>query len=262
MKKMKLGIFLSLIMAMFAISTASADIIKWTDWETATLYNPVTLTNGTASGTMAGVGVTYSGDLTFAQLGGGAGVGYINPGSTLPLKGYSTNFWTEPRPGTGPYNGRPYTGNPYVSNAPTPAEMIAISLSGITNTITFDRAVLNPIMTILSQGNYYSPTPTEVAYAFDMPFELLSQGRGYWGYDQNGARISLDNKTLYGEELHAAIRFNGLVTSISWVASPEEYWHGFTVGIPMVPEPGTMFLLGSLATGLFGFAGLRKRFTK
>lgn len=32
--------------------------------------------------------------------------------------------------------------------------------------------------------------------------------------------------------------------------------------IPHVPEPGTMFLLGSLASGLFGYAGLRKRFTK
>ncbi|MDD5772203.1 MAG: PEP-CTERM sorting domain-containing protein [bacterium] len=31
---------------------------------------------------------------------------------------------------------------------------------------------------------------------------------------------------------------------------------------PVVPEPDTMFLLGSLATGLFGLAGLRKRFTK
>ena len=31
---------------------------------------------------------------------------------------------------------------------------------------------------------------------------------------------------------------------------------------PVVPEPGTMFLLGSLAIGLLGFAGLKKRFTK
>ncbi|MEW6088314.1 MAG: PEP-CTERM sorting domain-containing protein [bacterium] len=29
-----------------------------------------------------------------------------------------------------------------------------------------------------------------------------------------------------------------------------------------VPEPGTMLLLGSLATGLFGFGGLKKRFLK
>lgn len=33
-------------------------------------------------------------------------------------------------------------------------------------------------------------------------------------------------------------------------------------GKPAVPEPGTMLLLGSLASGLFGFAGLKKRFTK
>lgn len=31
---------------------------------------------------------------------------------------------------------------------------------------------------------------------------------------------------------------------------------------PAVPEPGTMFLLGSLATGLFGFTGLRSRLRK
>jgi hypothetical protein len=38
---------------------------------------------------------------------------------------------------------------------------------------------------------------------------------------------------------------------------------GQKCGIPNpVPEPSTMFLLSSLATGLFGFAGLRRRFMK
>jgi len=35
-----------------------------------------------------------------------------------------------------------------------------------------------------------------------------------------------------------------------------------TLDITPVPEPGTMMLLGSLATGLFGMAGLRRKFSR
>ncbi|MEW6088665.1 MAG: PEP-CTERM sorting domain-containing protein [bacterium] len=36
----------------------------------------------------------------------------------------------------------------------------------------------------------------------------------------------------------------------------------FSSSTPQIPEPGTMHLLGSLAAGLFSFAGLRRKFTK
>jgi len=39
-------------------------------------------------------------------------------------------------------------------------------------------------------------------------------------------------------------------------------YNGMLVTVEVIPEPASMILLGSLATGLFGFAGLRKRFKK
>jgi len=76
---------------------------------------------------------------------------------------------------------------------------------------------------------------------------------------------------------------SGGFTNIWYRIEPNPPWEElkltFTAGVPMeggcyayidslhvatecIPEPGTMILLGSLATGLFGFAGLRKRFKK
>ena len=36
---------------------------------------------------------------------------------------------------------------------------------------------------------------------------------------------------------HAAIQFNGLLSSISWTSAPGENWHGITVGEVAVPAP-------------------------
>lgn len=217
----------------FVLSTSAwAGTISWTDWTSATVGQ-----SGAAAGTISiganVVGVNYTGDVTFAQTGSGI------------------NYWTQGSPA-------PYTGNAVVDNAPTASELIALSLSNITNTITFSQSVIDPIITIVSQGQ---PSLT-VSYDFNRSFSVLSEGLGYWG---DGSYNLVAGDILQGNELHCAIQFIGTVSSISWVASPNEYWHGITVGLTQtalasqVPEPSTMLLLGSALVGLVAF---RKRFQK
>ena len=216
-------LILAALMGLTFSQVSSAGVITWTDWQSA-----VAGSNGSASGTIGSVGVSYTGDVTFAQLGTGR------------------NYWTEGDPA-------PYTGNSVIDNAPTASEMIAMSLSGITNTITFSETVINPIITIVSQGQLGRP----VTYDFDTAFTVLSEGRGYWG---DGSYTEGPGDTLEGRELHAAIQFNGAVNSLSWTAAPGEYWHGITVGLGQqlvaVSEPASIALL---ALGLIGFTRRKVR---
>ncbi|SES83892.1 PEP-CTERM protein-sorting domain-containing protein [Marinobacter segnicrescens] len=216
---MKKRILLGIAAAAISAQPASAALISWTDWTSAT--NGAA---GSASGTMGSVSVEYSGDVNFAQLGTG------------------TNYWTEGTPA-------PYTASSFIDNAPTASEMIAMSRSGITNTITFSSAVVNPIFAIVSQGRNSLP----VSYDFDRPFTVLSEGEGYWG---NGTYTVSGGDILTGNEFHGAIQFQGIVNSLSWEADPEEFWHGFTVGVAAVPEPGTLALL---TLGLAGLVTVRSR---
>lgn len=219
---MKKSIFtIMLVLAVLSEQPAGAGVVSWTDWTSATSGTP-----GSAAGSIGSIGVSYSGEVVFAQLGTG------------------TNYWTEGSPA-------PYTGNAVVSNAPTPAEMIALSTSYSPNTLTFSQAVTNPIMAIVSQGQ----PGLAVTYDFDKPFIVLSEGQGYWG---NGSYILGAGDVLTGSELHAVIQFTGTMSSISWSNRPNEYWHGYTVGLTSVPEPGTLFLLG---LGMVGIAGVKRKFT-
>lgn len=222
---MKKQMLLGIAAAVISAQPASAALINWTDWTSATTGAP-----GSASGTMGSVSVGYSGDVEFAQLGTGT--------TNRP------NYWTEGTPA-------PYTGNSLVDNAPTASEMIAMSRSGITNTLTFSSGVINPIFAIVSQGQ----SGLAVSYDFDTPFTVLSEGRGYWG---DGTFSEAAGDILTGNEFHGVIQFQGIVNSLSWEANPDEFWHGFTVGVSAVPEPGTLALL---SLGLVGLATARYRRT-
>lgn len=201
-----------------APAVSQAAIIQWTDWTSATLAG--------ASGTAGGVGVTFTGTLSFAQLGFGTIVGPGSGSSTI-------DYWIEHSPA-------PYTGNAVVENRPTGYELLAFN-GASTNSLVFDSPVVDPIMAIVSMGQSGVP----VTYDFDTPFTLLSEGWGYWG---DGTYTLGAGDVLTGRELHAVIQFEGTVSAIHWTSTAEN-WHGFTVGTAPVPEPGTM---GLLVVGLIG----------
>lgn len=216
--------FIVLVMAPAAFGAT----IYWTNW---TLAGPghlegVASPPGSAAGTITGattlpVTVGYSGELTFGQTSGGI------------------NYWD---PST------PYI-SPSVLNAPPDSDIIALDLASTGNTITFSQALVNPIMAIVSLGR----SGEFVSYTFAQPFDVLSDGPGYWGGP--GTLTELAGNVLQGDEGHGVIQFNGTYSSISWSSDPSEYWHGFTVGVAAVPEAGALMLFG---TGLIGLVGYRR----
>jgi hypothetical protein len=104
-------------------------------------------------------------------------------------------------------------------------------------------------MAIVSLGQ----PSVSVRYDFDAPFDIVSQGQGYWGGNANALQ-ELAGDILQGNEGHGTIQFIGTFSTFSWDVPTPENWHGFTFGIRTterieptpgndVPVPATLPLL-------------------
>jgi hypothetical protein len=214
--------------APLALSAAAAHAqpaqdVHWTNWLSSTSME----SRGTVLGTLNvggnAVGVRYGGELSFATVAPGA-----------------TNYFT-PR--------TTFLGTALRDAAPIPSDLIAIEgWIDIRNTFTFDRPVVNPVMSIVSLGRGSRP----VDYVFDAPFEIIAGGAGIFG----GISISQPApNTVRGLEGNGTIRFLGTFSSLSFTTNGGEYWNGFTLGVQgiaaadtpttVTPEPGTVALVGA-----------------
>ena len=208
-------IFSKLIAASLLIGTASmaqAVTVKW-----ATLDAQPNAT--TVTGSVDGVGLTFTGAISFAQL-----------------NNNDFDYWVD----------RGYTQG--LVNRPLGTDLIALNGGGL-KTITFASPVQDVFIAFTSwNGN--APT-------FSAPFTVVSQGCGYWGcgtFNPNMAGTGFSTS----QEVHGVLKFSGSFTSISFTDTSEN-WHGLTVGVTSaVPEPANWALLIA-GFGLTGAAMRRRR---
>jgi hypothetical protein len=222
MKKLLAGFATGTVMALLTVQSAFA--VSWTDWSTINAG-----TNGTGAGTMS----TGSGNVGVALS------GLLN--NFVDGDYYYNNSTTGGTSATGTYGGL------------TPSDMIQERGSG-TVTITFSQAVINPYIALVSIGQ---PGTYDVNYTFQNlqnPIEVVSFGPNYWGY----GGYTITNNNFAGHEFNGVLKLTGTYDSLVFNISPNEYWHGFNIGVDSaaVPEPATMLLFG---TGIAGLAGVARR---
>ena len=201
------------------ISTAAqAATVVWTQWGSNT------------AGTIGTVNVTYSGELS----------GLLNPGGGS-FEGYLPNS--------------SFLGGP-VGNVPTNANgalQLVGGNSAVTNTISFNQALINPVFLIWSLGR--TTLPTTFNFQGNPSISIVAGGpTAQYG----GASLTLSGSTVMGLEGNGVLQFAGPVSSISWTNPTNEFYYAFTVG-NVVPEPGTWALM-ICGFGLAG-AALRHRRT-
>jgi hypothetical protein len=212
------------LMSAVLLSAAPASAVTtWTDWTSATAGAP-----GSASGSLGGVAVSYSGELDSAVING-----------TSPIWAPNSSF----------------TGGTVTASPSTVGDAIFLngSFAG-TNTITFASPVVNPVFAIWSLGQpgleasfNFNATPTFEAGGPNSQF--------------GGLPITVSGNSVNGREGNGVVQFTGTFSSLSWTNTFENFY-GFTVGLngpsgtTPVPEPSTIALVG---IGLAGIGLARRR---
>jgi hypothetical protein len=214
MKKWATGA--TIIAALMAVPTiASASTVDWATWSIVSTG----ATGGVANGTTADTTFTYTGE----------------------LENFFPNY-----PSYGPAS--TFSGGT-VSNPPPPGIIQLYGGNGdaaVTDTITFAKAVTNPVFAIWSLGQ----GTINASFDFNRPFTIQSGGPSN-EYGGSSITTTSPGNDVFGSEGNGTIQFIGTFDSISWTNPIAENWYGFTVGtVAPVPEPSTWAML------LLGFAGL------
>jgi hypothetical protein len=209
--------------AVTAIPVAHADTFVWATWTTDT-PSTGTSTNGSASGTMPGFTITYSGQIT--QLNGGP--------SWDPL-----STWIGGVVGNGP-----------------PVGATSIHMTGGspgTETITFSGPVANPVLAIWSLGE--PGVQTSFDFNASEPFTIAAGGPNA-EYGGSGLVLNMAGTGVTGNEGNGLIELLGVYTSFTFTTPDFENYYDFTIGEDQtvtstlgnppsaVPEPATLSLFG------------------
>lgn len=220
-----------------AAGGANAATIDWTVWGTPATGNATSSPGSVAGVISAGLTVSYSGEVE---------------------RLYTPN-WT---PTTTFAGGT-------VANAPTSNMNTGIDLfggsDGLTDTLTFSQAVVDPVIAIWSLGGFGDSfggnlPPAEFLFTAAEPFVAEAGGPSA---EYGGGALDIGGQcptyAVCGIESNGTIQFQGTFTSITWTTPNYEDSYVFTVGAPEggggVPEPATWALM---ILGL-GAAGARLR---
>jgi hypothetical protein len=207
--------------AVISIPAAHADTFVWATW-TADTPSTGTSTNGTATGSMPGFTITYSGQITTLSTGTDPS---WNPAST----------WIGGVVGNGP-----------------PVGATSIHMTGGspgTETITFSGPVANPVLAIWSLGE--PGVQTSFDFNASEPFTIAGGGPNA-EFGGSGLVLNLAGTGVTGNEGNGLIELLGVYTSFTFTTPDFENFYDFTIGedqtvtstLGSVPEPATLSLLG------------------
>jgi hypothetical protein len=178
--------------------------VYWTTWTAMTLGEP-----GSASGTLAPPG----GEVSVAYSGEAIAPSAITGQPSTLLVGVAT-FTPESTYQSGT-----------VTNAPPPSGMIVLAGDPmLTQTITFSAPVRDPLIGVMSLGNF----GMAAQWTFDAAPVVLSTGPGI--ANQNGT-LTVSGNTLTGVEGYGVVELAGTFSSISFTVPVPESAALFTVGI-------------------------------
>ena len=213
---------LALAVVLSAACLPASALTVWTNWTSATAGTP-----GSATGTLSGDTVTYAGPVM---------------SNTITNGGFAA-VWA---PITS------FVGGTSTASPATVGDIITLSSSPNTATVSFSAPITNPVFAIWSLGAPSVPA----TFTFDETptFEVGGPNVSF-----GGSAITVSGNTVSGREGNGVVQFTGTFSSISWTSTFESYY-GFTVGengaVSPVPEPSTWALM---ALGLAGVGFVARR---